>query len=70
LIFNGFVDFVIMRLKSGIKISFGLLLSIGLIVFLLVKIDIVSVKKSLISFNYLTIIFLLIVFILGMLVRT
>ena len=48
----------------------GLIISIGLIVYLLIKIDIHSVKQSLLSFNYLTIILLLIVFLVGMLSRS
>ena len=57
-------------MKTGLKIILGLIISIGLIVYLLIRIDIHSVKQSLISFNYLTMILLLIVFVAGMLSRS
>jgi glycosyltransferase 2 family protein len=57
-------------LKKRLKILLGLIISIGLIIYLLHKIDIRSVKQSLLSFNYLTIILFLFVFVAGMLSRS
>lgn len=53
-----------------VKIISGFLISIGLIIYLFKKIEVSSVQNALLTFNYLTILFLLVIFVVGMLFRT
>jgi glycosyltransferase 2 family protein len=59
-----------MNMSKLLKIIIGLILSISLIIYLLLKIDLASVKQALLSFHTVTLLGLLLIFIVGMMFRT